>query len=115
MASGEFGMVIKVEVESASDENDTNSEEKCDTLEVFNYKKEFEPEYVKSEDINMVLKSEECLEEAKEGSHCDVCGEGLPSPKDFYDSDSLKSHCNCQGQNGFNVTQDKSTSFQRSP
>nr|XP_023012875.1 zinc finger protein OZF-like [Leptinotarsa decemlineata] len=110
MATGEYeyGVLIKEEVVSDGDENNTNFEEKCDALETSIVKKEFEPEYIKHEDIDMVynLKSEECLEEVKEGLLCEECG----GATDIFGPDSVESSCKCQCQNESNAMQDEDMS-----
>ncbi|XP_074037128.1 uncharacterized protein [Leptinotarsa decemlineata] len=109
MATGEYeyGSLIKEEVESVGDENDTNSDEKCGALEIGILKDEFEPEFIKLEDIDMVhnLKSEECLEEVKKELPCEVCGGSLCAI-DTFSPDSVESSCKCQCQNESNARQD---------
>ncbi|XP_023020098.2 uncharacterized protein [Leptinotarsa decemlineata] len=109
MATDECGRPIKQEVEYFGDENDThNSEEKFNTLPGITSKNEFGPEQIKSDVIDIVyhdLKSERCLEEVKEGSHCEECEGGLLSPTDFFSTDALQS-CNCHATRGVDTTLD---------
>ncbi|XP_074036996.1 uncharacterized protein [Leptinotarsa decemlineata] len=109
MATDECGRPIKQEVEYFGDENDThNSEDKFDALQGIIPKNEFGPEQIKSDVIDTVyhdMKSERCLEDVKEGLHCEECGRGLHSPTDFFTTDTLQS-CNCHARTGDDMTLD---------
>ncbi|XP_074032549.1 uncharacterized protein isoform X3 [Leptinotarsa decemlineata] len=78
-----------------------------ETLQVNLSKKEFVPEKIKGEDeitiVHHDLKSEQCAEEVKEGSYCEVCGGGLPTLENFFNPESLKSCCYCQYQKDANM------------
>ncbi|XP_074037358.1 uncharacterized protein isoform X2 [Leptinotarsa decemlineata] len=84
-------------------------EEECNAAQIITSKYKSEPKQVKSEDVidvvNHDLKCERYLEEVKEASHCEVCGEGLLSPTDFFSPDHSKFCSNCQCQNGPNAMQ----------
>nr|XP_023012882.1 zinc finger protein 184-like [Leptinotarsa decemlineata] len=97
----EYGSLIKEEVVSAGDENDTNSEEKCDAIEIGILKGD-EPEYIKHE---------ECLEEVKEELLCEVCGDAT----DVFGPDSVESSCKCRCQNESNAMQDEDMSLDFKP